>query len=230
MGGILKHTVRYPVRMLPRWGPHHPTLGRELPSRRPRGLLDEPPRAADRPAPKKPYTDDSEPYYTDVWMDPPDEGPVYTEGESAVYTEDGKPTETAEADTKPAAKAAAKAAARPVKAVVPGAVQGVCAGMYQAMEAAGRFGIIDLGERTRGHAVLLVHAPRRNREGIPDLRPGEVITARPMHGHRRETQGAMSLPVGFVTRSRYFRPGTLVTSCIIGVPAHAWPFAYATGV
>jgi hypothetical protein len=208
--------------------PHRPTLGREVPSRRPRALLDDarshaPTRRASR---QEPYPDIWK-AFTDNCLQPTDEAPSYT-GDWLQPTVGGVPC----TEPEPAAKAAAEPAAakaKPAKAVVPGAVRGVCAGMYQAMEAAGRFGVIDLGERTRGHVILLLHAPRRNREGIPDLRPGEVITASPMRGHGRETRGAMSLPVGFVTRSRYFRPGALVTSCIIGVPAHAWPFAYATG-
>ena len=90
--------------------------------------------------------------------------------------------------------------------------------MYVATANDGKFGIIDTHEVTNGQAILLVHIPKKENQTVLDIRVGDVIRVKQI------PKGSNEYPVQvrFVGRSQYFRPGTRISSCIIGVPCDEW--------
>lgn len=96
---------------------------------------------------------------------------------------------------------------------------------YDAVDAQGRFGLIECAGGDRPlpggqETLLLAHTPpKRDPKTLLDLRQGdtvEVLSARP------GARGGGRLRVAFITRAGYFAPGRPVTSLALGVATAEW--------
>lgn len=90
--------------------------------------------------------------------------------------------------------------------------------VYSAWETHGSFGLIDAGETRQGCRLVTLHVPQFSHGYTLDFVPGDEIHATSIGGKTR----AVRLDVHFVTRSKYYPPGTRVTSCVVGVPEDQW--------
>jgi hypothetical protein len=97
-------------------------------------------------------------------------------------------------------------------------------GNYSAVEAVtGGYGLIDRGSQEVGLQTLIMHTPksRRKQEGLPDgvgVRPGSILKV----SSTSKGGGTGLLRVRFVTPTRYYSPGTRITTVSIGVDAADW--------
>ena len=98
---------------------------------------------------------------------------------------------------------------------------------YQAVDARGRFGLVECGRapgdaRPRaaaGQTLVLAHTPRgQDPLALLDLRPGDRVRVLSPGGTGQPDE----LRIDFVTRSGYFAPGRPVTSVVLGVPSADW--------
>ena len=90
----------------------------------------------------------------------------------------------------------------------------ICLSNYGAMEIHGYFGCIDFGEGIESDLRnLVIHTPKRqDTSHMLSLQVGDTIHVVYIHG---KTGGV--LRIKYVTRSKYFSPGTPITSVKIGV-------------
>lgn len=97
----------------------------------------------------------------------------------------------------------------------------LCSKNYSAMEATtGKYGIIDNGLAQQGIHELIAHIPRLKREYEFDMRPGDTIQIRSIWS--KSKKDTIPMRVIFTSPSRYYSPGTKVTSLLIGVLESDW--------
>ena len=90
--------------------------------------------------------------------------------------------------------------------------------VYSAWETHGNFGLIDAGESKGGCRLVTLHVPKFSHGYTLDLQAGDEIHATSIGGPTR----AGRLDVHFVTRNKYYAPGSRVTSCLVGIPEDQW--------
>lgn len=81
-----------------------------------------------------------------------------------------------------------------------------------------KIGLIDKNQIINGHSILLLHVPKKYNNYILDVHVGDILQAQPL----RLTTETFNLQVTFVGRSKYFRPGKRISSCMVGVETEAW--------
>jgi hypothetical protein len=103
---------------------------------------------------------------------------------------------------------------------------------YEAVDAQGRFGLIDCarldtGSKARfpragpGQTLLLAHTPpRRDPLSLTTLREGDTLSVLGTHNG-----GRARLRIEFMTRSGYVSPGHQITSLLLGVASTDWAHA-----
>lgn len=79
-------------------------------------------------------------------------------------------------------------------------------------------GIIDKNQTINGHSILLLHVPKKYKTFMLDVHVGDILQAQGLHN----TTNTCNLQVTFVARSKYFRPGERISSCVVGVDTEAW--------
>jgi len=124
-----------------------------------------------------------------------------------------------------------EAAKRPARRVPPATPGRLGPSAYQAMDAQGRFGLVECsriaapreGARPQaapGHTLVLAHTPPgRDPLALLGLCAGGTIRAVDSGGGA-PTRG--DVRIGFVTRSGYFPPGRPATSVLLGVASADW--------
>ena len=90
---------------------------------------------------------------------------------------------------------------------------------YSAIEKHGRFGLIDMGIASPGVRCLTLHIPKSRNFLFPlnNLKVGDIINV-----IKRDTNESLTLCLCFTTPSRYYSPGTRITTLTIGVDERAW--------
>jgi len=97
----------------------------------------------------------------------------------------------------------------------------LCAKNYAALDPAREsFGLIDQGLSNPGTRALILHVlPRRNAPQIlGDIKPGMMLPAISKSGRG----GTTALRVRFTTPTRYFAPGSKISSLTVGVDETDW--------
>lgn len=106
----------------------------------------------------------------------------------------------------------------PSKALVTGPQKAITPRNYDAIEAHGYFGLIYQDSGVYNEHLVIVHtAPRLDRQHMLALKEGDTIDVVYL---RQRKKG--QIKVRYVTRSKYFAPGSPVTSLLIGVDTWNW--------
>ena len=90
---------------------------------------------------------------------------------------------------------------------------------YSAMEINGKYGLIDMGVTASGIRSFICHVPKSKNMHYPlnNVKTGNII-----HVIKRGTRESVMLRVRYTTPTRYYSPGTKITTLTIGTDERDW--------
>jgi len=96
---------------------------------------------------------------------------------------------------------------------------------YSAMEKHKKCGIIDTGPASTGIRGLILHMSKGKNTSnfLQELKIGDIL-----HAYRISDKEPLTLRLRFITPSRYYSPGTKITTLMVGVDERDWSKSIVT--